>query len=40
MVDLTTIKISDLTQTTSVSDTDFFVTDQAGITKKTSLKVP
>lgn len=39
MADLTTIKISDLTQTTSVSDTDFFVTDQAGITKKTSLKV-
>ena len=39
MADLTTIKVSDLTQTTSVSETDFFVTDQAGITKKTSLKV-
>jgi len=39
MADLTTIRVSDLTQTTSVSDTDFFVTDQAGITKKTSLKI-
>lgn len=39
MADLTTIKVSDLMQTTSVSDNDFFVTDQAGITKKTSLKI-
>lgn len=39
MADLTTIKVSDLPVTTSVSDTDFFVTDQAGLTKKTSLKV-
>ncbi|BDU12289.1 hypothetical protein [Escherichia phage phiWec179] len=39
MADLTTIKVTDLVQTTSVSDTDFFVTDQAGITKKTSLRV-
>lgn len=39
MADLTTIKVTDLPQTTSVSDTDFFVTDQAGITKKTSLRV-
>jgi hypothetical protein len=39
MADLTTIRVTDLPQTTFVSDTDFFVTDQAGITKKTSLKV-
>lgn len=39
MADLTTIRVSDLTQTTSVGDNDFFVTDQAGITKKTALKV-
>lgn len=39
MADLTTIKVTDLPVTTSVSETDFFVTDQAGITKKTSLKV-
>lgn len=39
MADLTTVKVTDLTQTTSVSDSDFFVTDQAGITKKTSLRV-
>ena len=39
MADLVTIKISDLNPTTSVSDTDYFVTDQSGITKKTSLKV-
>lgn len=38
MADLTTIKVTDLAQTTSVSESDFFVTDQAGITKKTSLK--
>lgn len=39
MADLTTIKVSDLSQTTSVGDNDFFITDQAGITKKTALKV-
>lgn len=39
MADLTTIKVSDLPVTTSVSDTDYFVTDQSGITKKTSLRV-
>ncbi len=39
VADLTTIKVTDLKPTTSVSDGDFFVTDQAGITKKTSLKV-
>ncbi len=38
MADLTTIKVSDLAQTTSVGDNDFFVTDQGGLTKKTSLK--
>ena len=39
MADLTTIKVADLPQTTSVSENDCFVTDQAGLTKKTSLKV-
>lgn len=39
MADLITIKVTDLPQTSAVTENDFFVTDQAGITKKTSLKI-